>query len=570
MKSFPVRAIVLALVAGAAMAQNLPEVTIDGNDFKRLDAFEAQRMQEADKCFAARNYRQAVAAYESFIQEFDRSEALPYAMLKKGRSLQLDGKRFEAIRVYEGEVLDYFPDTVQYAAPALYYIGECHWQNGDVKEAMKAWAEMADDVDYSRHYLAAPALNALARNLSEQGKPGEAVKYWWKVAENFRYSSRDPAREAMNQVIAHYIRTEPNEAKLAEFYKVAGTFEWDPRDAESADPSLYWTRVMENIAKYGEFNEAQRELKERFYAYWARVFTGKNPEWDDFQYSRICYQRQADGDNAKWEKALDDQFAKYQKEDSYDRIVSFLGYFARDRKRAKFDEYYKKLNFEKMSPAAIERLVRVIYDNGLGEDLGRNTFAHLPLEKMDDNAKYHFGRWMWHKDEPPLVDLYNSFENRSWGQLELLRYYDWRKNLEKGPKLAEEVAAAYPDAAKEALYMKGSIQQHHGQREEAIQTYRRSEHVPHSIYRMAECYQGIGKPDSAIAQYRELENFFPDQAPEAALRIAWVHRDVGDQKQFIAALRAVMKKYPASGQSSTAHQELEKLGVAIGGGIGAE
>ena len=565
-----------AAAALGALAQNLPEVTIDGDDFKRLDAFEAQRMQEADKSFAARNYRQAAAAYEAFIQEFGKSEALPYAMLKKGRSLQLDGKRFEAIRVYEGEVLDYFPDTVRYAAPALYYVGECHWQNGDVKEAMKAWAEMADDTEYCRHFLAAPALNALAQNLNDQGKPGEAVKYWWKVAENFRSSTRDSARAAMNNVIAYYIRTEPDAAKLAEFYKAAGTFEWDPRDPDRAKPDLYWRRVMENIGRHGQFNDAQRDLKIRFYAYWAKVFAdaaAKDPslaEWDDFQYSRICYQRQADGDDAKWVKEIDDLFERNRKPGETDRVVSFLEYYARDRKRPKFDEYYGKLDFEKMSPGAIERLVRVIYDNGVGEDMGRNAFSHLPLAKMDDNAKYHFGRWMWHKDEQPLEALYASFENTGWGRMELLRYYEWRKNLEKGLKLADEIAAAFPDSAREALFLKGQILQHHGRFEDAIKAYRSSENHPHDLYRMAECLQRLGKPDSAIAQYRELENFFPDQAPEAALRIAWVRRDAGDQKQFIAALRAVMKKYPNSGQSSAAHQELEKLGVSIGGGVGAD
>lgn len=564
-----------AAVSSGAFAQHLPEVTISGEDFKRLDAFEAQQMQAADKSFADRNYRQAAAAYEAFVQQFAKSYAAPYALLKKGRSTQLDGKRFEAIRIYE-ELLDYFPDDVAYAAPALYYIGECHWQNGDVKEAMKAWAEMADDVDYSKNFLAAPALNALAKNLNDQGKAGEAVKYWWKVAENFRNSSRDPAREAMNNVIGHYVRTEPNAARLAEFYKVAGTFEWDPRDPETVDPNLYWVRLRENIDKYGQFNDAQRDLRVRYYAYWAKTFadaTANDPklgEWDDFQYSRACYQRLADGDDAKWVKSIDALFDKNQKPDSYDRVVTFLEYFARDRKRQNFDEYYKKLNFDKMSPGAIERLVRVIYDNGVGEDMGRNTFAHLPLSKMDDNSKHNFGRWMWQKDEQPLIDLYNSFQNPEWGKMELLRYYDWRKNLEKGPKLAEEIAAAYPNSAKEALYAKGSILQHHGQCEEAIKAYRRSENHPHDIYRMAECLQRLGKPDSAIAQYRELENFFPDQAPEAALRIAWVHRDAGDQKQFIAALRAVLKKYPKSGQSSTAHQELERLGVKIGGGVGAD
>ena len=36
------------------------------------------------------------------------------------------------------------------------------------------------------------------------------------------------------------------------------------------------------------------------------------------------------------------------------------------------------------------------------------------------------------------------------------------------------------------------------------------------------------------------------------------------------SLRMVLKKYPKSGQSSEAHQRLEKLGVRIGGAIDAD
>ncbi len=558
---------VALLLAGAGLAQEIPEVSITADDYKRLDAFEAQVLSGADKVFAAREYRRAAAGYESFVQQFPKAAAVAYALLKKGRSTQLDGKRYEAIRIYT-EVLDYFPDTVAYAAPALYYIGESHWQNGDVKAAMKAWAEMADDVDYSKHYLAAPALNALAKNLSDQGKPGEAVKYWWKVAETFRSSSRDPAREALRSVAWYYVRVEPNEAKLNEFYKLVGTFEHDPRDAK--DEGLYWTRVIELIAQHSQFTEAQKDLRERYYGYWAKAMEGKSPTWDFFQYNRINYLRAVDGNDAQWIQRIDEQFTRHQTPEAYDRVVNFLEFYARDRKRPKFDEYYAKMNFAKTSPAAIERLVRLIYDNEVGNDMGRNTFARLPLDKLDDNTKYQLGRWMWHKDEMPLPALYAGFQNREQGQMELLRYYHWRRNLEKGPPLAEETAKAYPNQSREALYMKGEIQQHHRKLEDAIRTYQASDYPPHSIFRIAECYVGLGKPDSAIGQLREIENFFKDQAPEAALRIAWVYRDVGDSKSFVAALRGVLKKYPGSGQSSAAHQELERLGVKIGGGVDAE
>ena len=74
---------------------------------------------------------------------------------------------------------------------------------------------------------------------------------------------------------------------------------------------------------------------------------------------------------------------------------------------------------------------------------------------------------------------------------------------------------------------------------------------------------------TAIAQLKEVEAFFKDHAPEAAWRIAHLWNKSGKQKMYIASLRGVLKKYPKSGQSSRAHEELEALGIRIGGGVDA-
>jgi hypothetical protein len=39
-------------------------------------------------------------------------------------------KRNAAIKAHQN-VVNYFPDDVRYAAAALFYIGQCHGQNGD-------------------------------------------------------------------------------------------------------------------------------------------------------------------------------------------------------------------------------------------------------------------------------------------------------------------------------------------------------------------------------------------------------------------------------------------------------
>ncbi|NLB56115.1 MAG: tetratricopeptide repeat protein, partial [Lentisphaerae bacterium] len=117
------------------------EVTLQKSDESKLDPFEQQNLARADKLFADKQYRAAMADYDLFLLEFPKSAALPYALLRKSRSIELDNKRYQAIKSYQ-EVLDYFPNHVAYAAPALFYIGDCHWSNGNTKNALIAWSKM--------------------------------------------------------------------------------------------------------------------------------------------------------------------------------------------------------------------------------------------------------------------------------------------------------------------------------------------------------------------------------------------------------------------------------------------
>ncbi|MEI6108152.1 MAG: hypothetical protein WCR49_14215, partial [Opitutae bacterium] len=71
--------------------------------------------------------------------------------------------------------------------------------------------------------------------------------------------------------------------------------------------------------------------------------------------------------------------------------------------------------------------------------------------------------------------------------------------------------------------------------------------------------------DQAIGELRGVEKFFAGSAPRAALRIAYVYQAWKEQANFIGALRDIMKKYPGSGESNTAHIELERLGIGSGG-----
>jgi len=558
----------LALLLAAGLAaqadEERNEVPLSAADYQKLDTFEGVLLSKGDKVFANHEFRRAAAEYDGFVLQYPKSIAVPYALLRKGRSLQRDNKRFDAIKVYN-EVLDYFPNAADYAGAALYYIGESNWQNGDAKAAMKAWAEMAQDADYRKHFLAAGAINQLADNLVRQDKWSEAVAYYQQVSVDFRRSNPPAALAAIGRLLECYVRVQPDEPKLWRAYQQAEGFEPSPRTPE---PANYWWRVMEAIDRYdGDFAAADRAGRMRFLQYWAHAMEGKFPEWDDFQINLARYQRTVDGDTTRWMQRLDTQFEQHQKPGDYSRIIKWIGLFAPHR--AKVDAYYARLAFDKMSMEQIAELIRTLYQQDIDKALARHTIERLPAEQTGDDARENLARWIWQRDEEGVRLVCAGMHDADRGRMTMLRYYRDTSQADKALKAAEDLVKV-PQYAREVCMIRGEMFQQKHQWADAVAAYRQADFPPESLYRIASCLLSDGKREAAIGQYREIEGFFVKEAPEAALRIAYAYRDTGDQKQYVAALRAVLKKYPTSGQSSAAHLELERLGFKIGGGIDAE
>lgn len=558
-----VAAVVVLALLGPAAGQDTQEVSLSEEDFRRLDTFEGVLLAKADKVFGAKDYRRSAAEYDAFILQYPKSIAVPYALARKGRSLQRDNKRFDAIKTYN-EVLDYFPNAIAYAGGALYYLGECHWENGEALEAMKAWAEMAQDDDYRKHFLAAGAINRLADNLARQGKWSEAVAYYEQVAVDFRRSNREAVRHAISQCLLAHVRAAPDEPRLRKLYERAETFEDSPRQGDDGN---YWSRVMEAIERHGSFNDADKANRDRFYQYWAGVMEGKHPAWDDFQINLARYRLAHENNPGRWVERLDRQFEQHQKPGDYGRIVKWIGAYA--GRKDKVDAYYAKLDFARMSNAQIYDLIGLLYDRGVDAALARNAITRIHAAAATDDELERVARRIWHRDDEGVRLSCGLMKDADRGRMTLVRYYRDRRQADQGLALVDGLTQV-PMYAKEAYWSKGEFLQAKRQWAEAVTAYTLSDSPPGSTFRIAECLLADGKRDQAIAQLREIESFFPNEAPNAGLRIAYAYRDTGEQKPYIAALRAVLKKYPASGESSTAHEELERMGIKTGGGTDAE
>jgi tetratricopeptide (TPR) repeat protein len=567
--------IVCGLAARIAPAQS-QETSLTSEERAKLDTFEGVLIDKADAVFAGRDWPRALAEYDAFVVQFPDSKVTPYAILRKGRSLQEVQKRFEAIAVYQ-EVLDFFPDDVKFAAAALYRIGECHMQNGDVSKAMKAWFELSEDPEYVKEPLGAPALNGLAENLIKQGKVEEGIKRYDQVAIEFRTKNPDSANGAAGRVVNHYVRTKPDADKLRDFHVRFHHPQGQPPELAADEP--YWRGVRETIRHNSQFTDVQKGEKNDFFRYWAGRMQPMLPANDDHQLDVARYLRIVDGDEAAWVARLDKQFADHQKEGDAGRIIRWIGLFAANRPKA--EEYYRKLDFAKLSNDAIVATCGAIIDNGGDPALAANAFDKLRFAEMKDEQKQSLVNWLQQRSQFPgsrdlAIRTCRSFSDATQGTMALLRYLHWRAQYARVPAdIPEGLAVAAemqktPATAKEAYGIAANLLQWSGKYEEAIAAYRQADAPPGTLYSIADCLVALGRLDPAVSQLREIENFFQDQAPVAALKIAYLYRDAGIKEKFVRTLRGVLKKYPKSGQSSEAHQRLEEMGLPIGGGVDAE
>jgi TolA-binding protein len=554
----------LALVVLCAAGVAAPEASLSRKDFENLDPFEARSLARGDKAFGEAAWRLAKAEYDAFMLEFPKSTATAYALLRAARCLQMDNKRYEAIKAYH-EVLDYFPDAIPYAAAALEYLGECHMQNGETSDAAKAWQELADDTDYRRQAVAADAIVGLAGMLLKNGDPAAAAQYYMQAALDFRQSNSKASQEAMAQALYVLVRVKPDAAKLSEFHAKAKGFDRNPR--QDTSDAEFWALARAKIRELGQFAKEDDEGRRQYYGYWADAMEGKRPADDDFQIDAASFRKAADGDVAAWTARLDREFAARQKEGDTARVVRWILAFAGHPE--KMSEYYAKLNFSRMNNAQMVRLLMMLFQNSKTVEMGRAVYQKLDFGKMSDRDKIQLARDFRQIDEAIVVDVCGRVSDPELGRMELLRYYHFQRNSAKGVALADECAGA-PACAREAYYMKGELLQWAHKFPEAVQAFKMADNPPATLFKIAECLARMGQIEQAVAQLSEVENFFKREAGRAALQIAYVYRDAGKRDRYVAALRGVMKKHPKSGQSSAAHQELERLGIRIGGGVDAE
>ena len=548
---------------GGARAQT--EVAISDADFKKLDSFEAATLNKANKVFIAKDYRQAVVEYNSFVVANPRSPAVAYALVRKGRSQMFDNKRNEAIRTFK-EVVDYFPDDVLYAAAALYYQGACHFETGNPKKAVIAWKKMVDDPGYVKQVLAGPALVGIANELYREEKYADAAKIYEQAAVDFRKLHPEAARQAIERVSYTYIRLLTDNKKMFDFYTRAKTTRQNP---ETPDETKYWQDMPSMIGRCAVFSKEDDAKRIEYYRYWAGLMDGRFLNDNEYRLTWAEFRYREEGDIDKWVVRVDKQFVSTYKPGSYDLVFRFMEEFGKKDQKAKIKEYYGKINFAKMDNAEIFRMMKIMVGSLKDIPMAKSAYGNIKQEQWTDKDRDGFIGWASRVDEGMTLNAINNMRDIDYGRFVLLQFYHKPgvqvvDNIKKGLNVSEEVVKM-PLYADTAQWLRAELFEMDGKLAEAIECYKISSNEPEKYFRIAEDLLGLKQKDQAIGELRGVEKFFEGSAPRAALRIAYVYQAWKEQANFIGALRDIMKKYPGSGESNTAHIELERLGIGSGG-----
>jgi len=89
---------------------------------------------------------------------------------------------------------------------------------------------------------------------------------------------------------------------------------------------------------------------------------------------------------------------------------------------------------------------------------------------------------------------------------------------------------------------------------------------PDSTWAIADCLVALKMYPQAVKTVSELEAVGGPVAAQAALKAADIYKVAGEKGAEVKQLRAILKRYPQSGQSSEAHNRLESYGVPLVGG----
>jgi|GEM_PF-867320 len=559
---FGVGLIALALCMAVPLCAQ--EVLYPSDDFAKLDTFEAVAVEDADKLFINKDYPGAYAAYKAYSIEFAQGRALPYVLLRMGRCLHLAGKRNTAVKAYQ-DVVDYFPNDVRYAAAAMYYIGQCHAQNGNEEKSLAVWAKMVKDKAYVGEANSGTALTKLAEAMQKRGDFGEAADYQWRTAVQFRKSNHNAAYAACSSVVYHYAVRSPNQGKLTEFCKEYGGLHHHHKIDKPEENAAYWSHVFNLVLK----SQLKAEERVEVSRYWDSQMGDRFVENDALRVAWFDMRLAHDKNAEAWAKRMDEQFKRQPVTPK--RVRDWVGHYSKFPKArsAFFKSYGEPLlsgidNKEKLS------LVRHLRHPHRMHDEARTVLQSVRTQGMDDPTLREYASYVSeYEGEEAFLRTVDKMKDKTYAARTRFDHFfrGSNHNGENRKKALAEVPvlSKSPDHVQDITWAHANLEQWEGNYEQAIKLYRAANRQPHTTWAVIECRLAMKQHAKAVQLCEELYSIKSESA-KACFKIADIYRASGDKGKEVTQLQLVLRRHKGTTQASEAHGRLERYGVKIIGG----
>jgi len=597
------------------------EKYIPTETYRDMTVFERAAYDKAMKLHRETEYRTAGDLFRKFALQFEDSVGMPYAMLMEARCMHKDRKRLTAIKKYT-EILDYFPEAPSIAVPALYYRAMAKFENGDKLPGYKDFHLLVENESYVPHALGVPAMTSLADYYYDNDRQEQAVGYWKSLLkrnihkhEHARYLARIRTWYVTNANFAGYLRFRLVKA--------------DAADASTFPAQL--VVMSEIVSSVDKTNRELAHKAFKFLLSKKNVFATAKCMLDGDaggKYSRGFYETTLafrdsveSGEFATLAGQAVAAFAGLTKGDGRYYTVGcslaeLIGGATGDKIN---DEMVKQLGLEKDLAVYVARACKVAAQAGgrtrdvlhkavitrMGKEPDDATFLKIAMGlnaegKLKDSKAFkpmatqilvRIGRQQAGKARDDLMAQYiPGWSGYEAGYKLLVRignvkrrytlHLDMLGHENKWPDYVttlDEFEKATP-ATKEGLETKNWIRErrawvyHHRVRRwaDAITLYHAIDRPPGTLWNIQDCQGRLKKFDEQLRTLRVIKASFPPEGPRAMQQIVRVYqRQKGDKAKAraIAACRTIMKEYKTHSVASWAHQELEKYGLATGGGV---
>ena len=446
-------------------------------------------------------------------------EIFAYTFLMQALSQRGAHDRHTAVRTFT-EVLDFFPEDVWLAAPALYFRALTHFDIGDDRRGFADLRDLTRHDQYQHHVLAADAHNRIAANHWENGRRNEAVRLWRLVAEDFADLDRRADREARS--------------RLQDWALVQGDF----------DEAWTLQREQENRGP-----EARRDSQAtlRMFEQGVREFHRRYPGW---YFHRM--HDEADGDALRDERreVLYAWFLGRQSEfTEADRLWDFL--------LARFD-YEARFRSESIDELMTELSAYL---------RAQENEPELQKRFADDLMGRLASRGLWDAAHSLLIFFRDPVE-RLWKEFALS---ERRRTHENSLTVLERIDALEdPEQSRRALRERaGILHQRLNRYEEAINLYYQINNPPDTLWEIVDCHRRAEQREEARRVLTEIASIFPDQAARAVFTQAEHHRADGEDDAAVTLYLRVLRhpEWTRTREASQSHDRLEAMGHDTAGGV---